>query len=301
MYAFEYLSPSSIRKLPSYEFVHDFLKSTGRTQIGWHYVIDLAWIHNILHTLPKGSNILDAGGGFGPVQFLLAELGYNVTNVDLFFNKPSGAFINRYALELQSNTKYKKTEYFTHLQNLELKNKKSLLSRSTDFLRDILYLYRHHKWSKRNKIASTRGKIIWKAGNLCDLGDMNDNTFDAVVSLSSLEHIPDDQITIALDEIRRVVKKDAKWAITTSASRFETNDYHKPSKSYCFCEADLKKYFLCESGAGSKGDILDEYQNDKLLKNNIAKFYKVSGDNGMPWGVWDPKYLPIGIKVSKKS
>ena len=121
MYTFEYLSPSSIRNLPSYAFIDNFLKSTGRTQIGWHYIIDLAWMHNILNSLPKGSNILDAGGGFGPVQFLLAELGYNVTNVDLFFNEPSRAFLYRYALKLQSDTEYKKTEYYSHLQNLELK------------------------------------------------------------------------------------------------------------------------------------------------------------------------------------
>ena len=299
MFTFEYLSPSSIRNLPSYDFIDNFLRSTGRTQIGWHYIIDLAWMHNILNTLPKGSNILDAGGGFGPVQFLLAELGYNVTNVDLFFNEPSRALLNRYALELQSDTEYKKTEYYSHLQNLELKNKKSLISSSADILRDILYLYRHYKWSKRNTDNISRGKIIWKAANLCDLSDFDDNTFDAVVSLSALEHIPVGQIEIALNEIRRIVKKDAKWAVTTSASCYEEKDYHKPSQCYCFSEEDLAKYFLCETGIGSREDTLQEYQNDNLLKDNIAKFYITSGDNGMPWGTWDPKYLPIGIKATQ--
>jgi hypothetical protein len=31
------------------------------------------------------------------------------------------------------------------------------------------------------------------------------------------------------------------------------------------------------------------------LKNNLASFYFKSGENGMPWGEWNPEYQPVGV------
>ena len=28
---------------------------------------------------------------------------------------------------------------------------------------------------------------------------------------------------------------------------------------------------------------------------DLADFYFRSGDNGMPWGNWDPQYMPVGV------
>jgi hypothetical protein len=41
--------------------------------------------------------------------------------------------------------------------------------------------------------------------------------------------------------------------------------------------------------------ILDKYRNCTYLKENLAEFYKKSDKYGMPWGIWDPKYIPIGL------
>lgn len=47
----------------------------------------------------------------------------------------------------------------------------------------------------------------------------------------------------------------------------------------------------------SQKDILFEKlkeQNNELHKK-LAPFYFKSGDNGMPWGKWDPQYQPVGV------
>ena len=31
------------------------------------------------------------------------------------------------------------------------------------------------------------------------------------------------------------------------------------------------------------------------LRDNLASFYYKSPDNGMPWGIWNPKYQPVGV------
>ena len=70
-----FVDPDEILKTADFEFVRTFLEDTGRTQIGWHYVVDLAWIYSQARNWPTGYRILDAGGGRGPTQFLLESLG----------------------------------------------------------------------------------------------------------------------------------------------------------------------------------------------------------------------------------
>ena len=36
------------------------------------------------------------------------------------------------------------------------------------------------------------------------------------------------------------------------------------------------------------------------LRDNLASFYFRSGDNGMPWGKWDPQYQPVGVCKVKR-
>ena len=96
-----FLDPDKISKTPDFEFVTTVLMDTGRTQIGWHYFVDLAWIYSRAKNWPTSYRILDAGGGRGPAQFLLAELGFNVTNLDLVLSEPALRLQKRYRMKLQ--------------------------------------------------------------------------------------------------------------------------------------------------------------------------------------------------------
>jgi len=299
-----FLNPEEIIGTPQFEFIVDFLKSTNRTQIGWHYCIDLAWIYSQAKNWPTNFQILDAGGGKGPTQFLLAELGFNVTNIDLFLENPALRFEKRYKIEYKIADSYQKTSYVTHLTNNKLKGNILKIFKTTagnsklyQYISSKKYMQIHEEWRKTNRIQNNIGHLKWIQANLCNVPEIATNSFDAVVSLSALEHIPIELLSKAWTEITRICKPRAKVAITTSATEQEHTWFHHPSKGYCFSEQDLKTIFSTfpKDTNIPAAEAIERYRSCIYLKNNIARFYEKSGDNGMPWGKWDPQYIPVGL------
>jgi SAM-dependent methyltransferase len=300
---FQYLDPESIIASPDFRIVESFLKITGRTEIGWHYIIDLTWIYSQAKHWPLGLRILDAGGGSGPTQFLLSEMGMDVVNVDLFQPMTLNYNASRYGLAVKRLDSYEETDYVVHLSSIALKRRS--LSRLWQSLvnfpfvrhfRQCQYQHRHDNWRRLAGFSSRPvGRLTRLAGNLCFMPEIHDGSFDAVVSLSALEHVPMAKLPDALKEIDRVLKPDAYRAITTSATDKPTW-FHEPSRGVCFSRSDLEKLFGAEPiGPSDPAVILGKYRTAFYLRDHLAGFYKNSGDNGMPWGIWDPKYLPVGV------
>ena len=306
MLSFELIDPSQQITGPDFHIVQSFLKATGRTQIGWHYITDLTWLYSRIKHWPKSLRILDAGGGTGPLQFLLAELGFNVTNIDMVLKQPSPSITDRYQMTLKQLPSSDTTEYMDFLnckqhgrQVFELQRilRRFKKHAQKNHLSIRFYHVKHNRWRQRFGMSSTKlGTIQWWAGNLCNLNEIPSNSFDAVVSLSALEHIPIVQLENALKEIRRVLKDQNFWAITTSATDQNMTWYHQPSKGFCYSVSDLEKYFEATSSYPQNPKrILHEYRNCDYLKRHLAKFYSKSGEYGIPWGQWEPKYIPVGI------
>ena len=86
-------------------------------------------------------------------------------------------------------------------------------------------------------------------------------------------------------------------AITTSATEQETTWFHHPSKGNCFSEYDLETVFGAHPARSSlpANEMIGKYRSCTYLKDNLAGFYRDSGENGMPWGKWDPVYFPVGL------
>jgi len=79
-------------------------------------------------------------------------------------------------------------------------------------------------------------------------------------------------------------------------SVIEMMQFHEPSQSNCFFSADLEKIFgASQRVKQNPREMLQIYHNRSYLMENLAKFYFKSGKYGMPWGKWDPKYIPVGI------
>ena len=310
MFNFELIDPEEMIDSDDFAFIESFLKCSGQTQIGWHYIIDMVWLYSKVKKWPRTLKVLDAGGGRGPCQFLLAELGFEISNIDLFHIPPSRALTDRYGINLRKLNSYKPTNYKDYIENANFENgglksslKKWILTVWPNALdrwrswKSKEYNNKLDKWRSRWQLDKNPvGEIEWVTGNLCQLPEISTGYFDAVISLSSLEHIPLEMLDQGLEEIRRVLKEDAHWAVTTSGTeKFETW-FHEPSKGLCFSIADIKKYFKAIDERAVKPEIIiEKYRRNKYLKDNIAEFYKKSGDNGMPWGKWEPKYFPVGI------
>jgi 2-polyprenyl-3-methyl-5-hydroxy-6-metoxy-1,4-benzoquinol methylase len=299
---FQYLDPESIINSPDFLIVESFLKSTKRAEIGWHYIIDLTWLYSIVKDWPRTYQIIDAGGGTGLTQFMLAELGFNVTNIDLVLTPPNQSIAQRYGTQLRRLPSYKASDYVQHMAD------RSGMHPFTRKLRDVIksnylwgelsayaYRSRHQAW-RAKQTTLPLGKIDWIQANLCCMPEIESASFDAVVSLSSLEHIPLDLLPSALNELERVLKPQARMAITTSATDAEETWFHEPSKGSCYSSKDLAALFHAQDASGlSATQILDKYQKSDYLRSQLAAFYHTSGDNGMPWGKWNPSYIPIGI------
>lgn len=300
---FEFIDPEQILRTNAFRFVERFLTQTRRWELGWHYVTDLAWIVSKAMSWPRGAKILDAGGGSGPTQFLLVEMGFNVTNIDLSLPLASRAYRARYGLTRRQLDSYLPTEYVDHLREISgIGTLKQLLrdSQAAELVRERIYVRRHNAWrsAQPELVGRQLGKLSWVVGNLCSCPEIPSGSYDAVISLSALEHIPLAQLPIALGEVRRMLKPTAGWAVTTSGTDQNSSWFHEPSKGWCFSNGDLEAIFGAGSPVGDQAtaaEVLMRYRECGYLQSRLAHFYKQSGNNGMPWGKWDPKYVPVGI------
>ena len=305
MLRYEFIDPDIQINSPDFQFVESFLKMTDRTQIGWHYITDITWIYSHVKDWPRDCKVLDAGGGGGPVQFLSAELGFNVTNIDLNLNKPGFAYQKRYQCTYEALPSFENTNYKAFLNGSDNKEQylktaiKNMIKQSMPYKwwSAKRYIEKHEQWRKVSPLTTDRtGRLKWFKGNLCNIPEVSENTFDAVVSLSAIEHIPLENLKTAFDEIKRVVKPNARWAVTMSGTEKSETWFHEPSQGNCFSSTDIGDIFEAISkGEQNPIEILQKYQNNSYLKENIAKFYFKSGKYGMPWGKWNPKYIPVGI------
>jgi SAM-dependent methyltransferase len=310
MLRFELIDPDKMIASEDFAIVESFLKSCGQIQLGWHYIVDLVWIYSKVKNWPRKIKVLDAGGGRGFSQILLAEMGFEVYNIDLWHLSPSRFWLDRYGIKHKILDSYTSTSYKDHIANVNLESggmrsslKKWLMANSPAILgllrswKTTTFHKRLDQWRYRWQMDNYPvGHIEWITGNLCHLPEIPRGHFDAMISLSSLEHIPQDMLDKGVNEIRRILKESAHWAVTTSGTEKPYTWFHEPSKGLCFSLSDLNKYFNAERiGSVEPEVILDKYRENNYLKNNLSDIYKKSGENGMPWGKWDPQYFPVGL------
>lgn len=307
MLKYDFIDPERQIASEDFNLVESFLKTTSRDQIGWHYITDITWIYSRVKDWPKDLEILDAGGGGGPVQFLLAELGFHVTNIDLNLSEPGPTYRQRYKTTCRRLPSFVPTSYLKYISPSRPLSKTWLKRRlKKTYLYKLLfkalkakqYIAAYEGWRERAGVSDTPlGTVQWVVGNLCHMPEIPADSFDVVVSLSALEHIPIGQLDLALLEIRRILKPEALWAVTTSGTERPRTWFHEPSHCYCFSEMDLRARFgSIPLRPQNPSEILEKYRKCSYLKENLASFYFKSVRSGMPWGKWDPKYIPVGLE-----
>lgn len=261
-------------------------------EFGWHYLLDLSWIISHLEDI-KGKQFLDAGAGIGLLQWFLAQNGAAVISVDR---------MNRADLPLRFRSRFQvhglRTEDLLPAsqvigQNLAVHSsgqrpispvKKTLLR-----LRDVVYLV---------KKPSAPGRVMIYNQDLADLQHIADHSLDAAVAVSALEHNSPEGLQSVVREIMRVLKPGGVLLATLCASKDEDR-WHAPSSGWCYTDRTLRRLFDLPEDTPSNYDQHDELmaslRDCAELRNNLASFYKKSDQNGMPWGVWDPQYQPVGV------
>lgn len=261
-----------------------------RIALGWHYLLDLSWVAARLGPA-SGAQLLDAGGGTGVMQWWLAKGGAQVTSVDR---------LDRRDLSARFRIGYRVRGH----------RPGDLLSWSEQL---------RHRWRNGNTWPGARllgvgrtaagwlaaslwpkppGEVIIHHADLAALSDIPDDSFEAVVSISSLEHNPPDRLTEIVAELLRVLEPGGRIVATLAAAEGESW-LHQPSEGWCYSEADLRRAFdlgaECPSNYAQYAGLMRATRDSRFLRENLAPLYFRSGENGMPWGVWDPQYLPVGV------
>jgi SAM-dependent methyltransferase len=253
------------------------LSKEYRIGLGWHYLLDLCWTAKQISLIP-GMTVLDAGAGRGIMQWWLAIHGTNVISVDR-----------------QSRDR---------LPRSLLKRFEILGLRSSDYSPTISQAVMSSCFSLSKKLAKGlhSGKVSLYNQDLAHMPDIQTDSVDAIVSISALEHNPPGTLVRTVSELLRVLKPGGKLIATLAATRTE-DCFHKPSKGWCYTENSLRKHFgghsECPSNYADFDSLMTALRDCSELKENLAEFYFKSGDNGMPWGIWDPKYLPVGVMLVK--
>lgn len=292
---FERLEILSVALLRRERRLADEMRRTSEAlgiALGWHYLLDLPWAAQELALKPS-MRIIDAGAGRGVMQWWLADHGVTVLSVD----RRSRASLPQ---------AFRKRYHIAGLRPEDLSPATPLAS-----LRGFLpprypRLWKTYPSKLRAALKAVSTPINQSAqGTVCiynqDLRNMREiasNSVDSVVSISALEHNPPGELEACVSELMRVLKPGGKLVATLAAAR-DNDWYHKASKGWCYTEATLRDLFDlppdCPSNYDRYDQLFEALYSCAALRDNLADSYFKSGDNGMPWGIWDPKYQPVGV------
>jgi SAM-dependent methyltransferase len=147
-------------------------------------------------------------------------------------------------------------------------------------------------------IRRSPGQVLIYNQDLENLVDIPDGALEAVVAVSALEHNQPEGLQRIVAEIMRVLKPGGRLLATLGAHP-DGDWWHAPSSGWCYSEASLRRLFALDPDASSNYGCYDELFASLCanaeLREGLAEFYFRSGENGMPWGHWDPQYLPVGV------
>jgi len=253
---------------------------------GWHYLLDLTWIINQLGLDTPGQplKILDAGAGVGVLQWYLASQGAQVLSVDR---------LDRAHLALRFRGRFR----VTGLRAQDLHSMpQTMLSSTMPLKRRLVDLGRGLAGWMGGRAG--RGSVTLYHQDLQTLTDIPDNTLDAVVAVSALEHNSPEDLGLVVKELLRTLKPGGKILATLGAAR-DQDWFHEPSQGWNYSADSLRKHFNLATDTADNyacyNEILAALRECAELRDNLAGFYARSGDNGMPWGKWDPQYLVVGV------
>jgi len=253
---------------------------------GWHYLLDLTWIISHLDTIAE-QRILDAGAGTGVLQWYLAQQGAEVISVD----RTSRALLPLRFRARFNITGMRPDDLASSLQALRAQWQKrtTLRARAASYARDLIAV---------TSSPRAPGHIVLYNQDLKTLSDVADNSLDAVVAVSALEHNEPPDLPLVVKELLRVLKPGGVMLATLGAAK-DRDWFHKPSQGWCYTEDTLRRAFDLSPDAPSNYNRYDELfaalRACAELRESLAAFYHRSGDNGMPWGIWDPQYQSVGV------
>lgn len=281
------------------ELVEVMKKMAGelRLEFGWHYLLDLSWTIRNLGPV-AGKRILDAGAGTGFLQWYLAQSGAEVLSVDRMSRTLLPVrFRNRFRVrglrpeDLQPGWKALAAHFTRPVPGNFFRR---WVGRILALGRDLMSYFKPERSS---------GSVVIYNQDLSDLADLPSQSVDAAVAISALEHNSPEGLEKVVVEIMRVLKPGGVLLATLTAGR-DQDWWHEASSGWCYTAETLRRLFDLPEHAPSNYDRYDELfaalKDCSELRDHLARFYSQTDTKGMPKGVWNPEYQPVGILKIKK-
>lgn len=325
----ELLSISLLEEKTKLKEIDRWLNVLNRPN-GWHYDLDIIWTLMKIEDmkLPKGSTILDVGGGLGITQYILASRGYNIISLD-FAQRKIQKFSKVIFDVVVNNSQFTKIQHdymdFMKYEHSE-KNSKSLFNKIStkiinnpsrgkyiiektnklisnpiysmylvvNYVRKIFNL--HYVMERYFHRHNQYGKITFLRGSFNSI-PLDNESIDCAISISAFEHNTYADMQASVIEFMRVLKNKSFLLLTTSAAK-EKDWYFEAPKGWNLTSATLGDWFEI-----NKANIEFDYDkamfdlaNCKTIAKRISPLYKYSSKNGLPHGkIQDAKYCPVGI------
>jgi SAM-dependent methyltransferase len=255
-------------------------------EFGWHYLLDLIWVIGHLNQI-RNARIMDAGAGVGIIQWYLAEKGAEVISVDRH-SRADLPLHFRIFFSVEGLRQSDLNPFFKSITHSPDQKKRRL----GILLRSLVCILR----AGFPKTAA--GRVLIYNQDIQNLADINDDSIDIIVSISALEHNQRENVAYVVSELMRTLKPGGMLLATINSSK-DKDWFHKPSQGWCLTEGSIREIFDLSNDITSNFNQYDKLFSDLYqcseLRDNLAKFYSRSGNNGMPWGVWNPQYLPAGV------
>lgn len=264
--------------------------------LGWHYLLDLAWAADQFQSMDlERARILDAGAGLGLMQWWLASRGAEVLSVDR-----SPRHVSQRLRKWTTVAGYPdplrplRRAAVDRLRNRDGLATRTWISKFPSTVRDLVL---------GDPIPAPVGRVTFAQADLRELSFIESGSIDSIVSISSLEHNRFEDLPSVIAELLRVLRPGGKLVATVGASR-DQDWFHEPSRGWCFSEQTLKKVFElpadCPSNCGEYDRLMIALEACAELRDNLAASYRRSGNNGMPWGRWNPQYQSVGVVKVKR-
>ncbi len=272
--------------------------------LGWHYLLDLIWVLREIEDAEPSIHeppfkMLEVGAGFGLLQFLLADRGYCVISADMRNRTPSAKLTACYDFRVLAEEDEIQHPYLAHLGDNPLRPREPRGIKP--FIRKLLgrsEVEGPATGPARGDDLPKRPVIQFYRCNAEAMTAIPDASIDAAFSISALEHNCPELISGVQVEIERVTRPGGFCLHTVSATR-KGQEFHEPSHSYLMDDVELARVFSLDSYETnwSEWDTFESrFQKPGRLARWLAHTYFQSGRNGMPWGVWRPEYLPVGLR-----
>lgn len=258
--------------------------------LGWHYLLDIPWVISQID-LNSETRVLAAGALRGVLQWYLAKRGVDVISVDRTSRKHIPLRFRNWCHVTGYEDQSMGSPLVANYREI-LDGKPGDATRPEKVARTGRHLLENLRSPKYD------GTVEMYNADLLNLDEVPSNAVDAVVSVSALEHNEPDTLREIVSELERVVRPGGKIVATLVAAP-ESNWWHDPSSAMCYTDDSLRDVFGldddCPSNYDDYEELFAELEGCEELQEKLDEFYYQCGDNGMPWGEWNPEYLPVGV------